>query len=324
MRTANECAKGARGLSIVVCAAHGCDAMQSSRDCSTCYPGATAMYDVRPTAEQLQALASFVEHGEIAVLTGAGLSTESGIPDYRGPASRERVRRPMQYQEFIKSAAARRRYWARSMLGWPRFAAARPNAGHSALQALKARGLVSGIVTQNVDGLHAAAGTDDAVELHGALRETICLECGRLMPRDELQRELERVNSELIAETFELAPDGDADLDDSHLERFQLLDCECGGRLKPHVVFFGENVPRPRVDRAFAMVERARALLVVGSSLPVWSGFRFVRKAAECGQPVAILSLGPTRGDPCASLRIEAAAGLTLSELSAQIQAASS
>lgn len=281
-----------------------------------------AMYDVRPTGEQLQALAAFVERGDVAVLTGAGLSTESGIPDYRGPASRNRKRSPMQYQEFIKSAAARQRYWARSMLGWPRFAAAQPNAGHALLQTLKARGLVSGIVTQNVDGLHAAAGTDDAVELHGALRETICLECGRLMPRDELQRELERMNSDLIAETFEIAPDGDADLDESHLARFQVLDCECGGRLKPHVVFFGENVPRARAERAFALVERAAALLVVGSSLTVWSGFRFVRKAAEQGQPVAILSLGPTRGDACASLRIEAAAGVTLSELCAQLHVA--
>jgi NAD-dependent SIR2 family protein deacetylase len=280
------------------------------------------MYDVRPTAEQLQALASFIDQGDVAVLTGAGLSTESGIPDYRGPASAARTRRPMQYQEFIKSAAARRRYWARSMLGWPRFAAARPNAGHGVLQALSERGIVSGIITQNVDGLHAAAGTDEALELHGALRETICLECGRLMPRDELQRELERMNSALLAETVELAPDGDADLDDSHLERFQLLDCECGGRLKPHVVFFGENVPRQRVDRAFALVERARALLVVGSSLTVWSGFRFVRKAAERGQAVAILSLGPTRGDACASLRIEAAAGATLTALSEHLRVA--
>jgi NAD-dependent SIR2 family protein deacetylase len=277
------------------------------------------MYDVHPTSEQLQALASFFERGDVAVLTGAGLSTESGIPDYRGPSSAARTRRPMQYQEFIKSAAARRRYWARSMLGWPRFAAARPNAGHAALQDLRSRGLVSGIVTQNVDGLHAAAGTEDAVELHGALRETICLECGFLLSREALQRELERLNSELIAETVELAPDGDVDIDDTLLENFRLRDCECGGRLKPHVVFFGENVPRPRVERALGLVERARALLVVGSSLTVWSGFRFVRAAAERGQPVAILSLGPTRGDSCANLRIEAAAGVTLSELRSRL-----
>jgi NAD-dependent SIR2 family protein deacetylase len=274
------------------------------------------VYDLGPTAAQLSELASFIEQGRVAVLTGAGLSTESGIPDYRGPAARERPRRPMQYQEFIKSAAARRRYWARSMLGWPRFAAAQPNLGHAALNRLEKHGLVDGIVTQNVDGLHAAAGSGDAVELHGALRETICLECGRLMPREELQVELERCNAELVAEAVELAPDGDAELDDARLAQFRVVDCECGGRLKPHVVFFGENVPRWRVERALSIVESARALLVVGSSLTVWSGFRFVRAASERGQPVAILSLGPTRGDGCATLRIEAGAGVTLRELS--------
>jgi len=277
------------------------------------------MYDLGPTAIQLASLASFVEPGGLAVLTGAGLSTESGIPDYRGPSSRARPRRPMQYQEFIKSEAARRRYWARSMLGWPRFAAARPNTGHVVLQQLEARGLVQSILTQNVDGLHLAAGSGDALELHGALREAICLECGRLMPRDELQAELERWNSQLLAEVVELAPDGDADLDDASLAQFRIVDCECGGRLKPHVVFFGENVPRARVERALAMVDRARALLVVGSSLTVWSGFRFVRAAAERGQPVGILSLGPTRGDDCATLRIEAGVGVTLSALSKQL-----
>jgi NAD-dependent SIR2 family protein deacetylase len=279
------------------------------------------MYDHAPTTEQVSALANFFEAGDVAVLTGAGLSTESGIPDYRGPSSRARTRRPVQYQEFLKSAAARRRYWARSMLGWPRFSAAQPNAGHAVLQRLVGRSLVSGIVTQNVDGLHAAAGTQDAIELHGALRETICLECGRLMPRDELQRELERVNSELVAASVELAPDGDADLDDARLDRFQVLDCECGGRLKPHVVFFGENVPRPRVERALSLVARARALLVVGSSLTVWSGFRFVRAAAERGQPIAILTLGPTRGDDFANLRVEAGAGMTLRALGDRLDA---
>lgn len=277
------------------------------------------MYDLGPTAAQLAALASLVEPGGLAVLTGAGLSTESGIPDYRGPSSRARPRRPMQYQEFIQSEAARRRYWARSMLGWPRFAAARPNAGHVVLQQLEASGLVHGIVTQNVDGLHLAAGSGDAVELHGALRQTICLECGRLMPRDELQAELERWNSELLAEVVELAPDGDADLDEARLAQFRVVDCECGGRLKPYVVFFGENVPRARVERALALVDEARALLVVGSSLTVWSGFRFVRAASERGQPVAILSLGPTRGDDCATLRIEAGVGVTLRALSKRL-----
>jgi NAD-dependent SIR2 family protein deacetylase len=188
------------------------------------------------------------------------------------------------------------------------------------LRQLESLRLVDGIVTQNVDGLHLAAGSGEAVELHGALRETICLECGRLMPRDELQVELERWNSELVAQQVELAPDGDADLDDARLARFRIVDCECGGRLKPHVVFFGENVPRVRVQRALSLVESARALLVVGSSLTVWSGFRFVRAASERGQPVAILSLGPTRGDPCATLRIEAGAGTTLRALAEHLK----
>jgi NAD-dependent SIR2 family protein deacetylase len=278
-----------------------------------------ASYAARPSTEQLAALVKLFDSGPVAVLTGAGLSTESGIPDYRGPDTLQRPRRPMQLQEFLKSAPARRRYWARSMLGWPRFAAARPNAGHTALTRLEACGRLSGIVTQNVDGLHAAAGSEQAVELHGALREAICLECGELMPRAELQRELERHNAALLAETVALAPDGDADLADERLEDFRIVDCRCGGRLKPHVVFFGENVPKPRVERAFALVRRARGLLVVGTSLAVWSGLRFVRAAAEQGQPVAIVSLGPTRGDPQASLRIDAAAGVTLRELSEQI-----
>ncbi|HKP57634.1 MAG TPA: NAD-dependent protein deacetylase [Polyangiales bacterium] len=280
------------------------------------------MYLDAPKPEDLQALADFLELGSVAVLTGAGLSTESGIPDYRGPEAYKRPRRPVQYQEFLKNAAARRRYWARSMLGWPRFARARPNAGHFALRDLEQRGLISGIVTQNVDSLHAAAGSETAVELHGALRDTICLDCGRLMPRDELQAELERLNDYLIHADVALAPDGDADLDDERLAAFRVVDCECGGRLKPHVVFFGENVPKPRVERALGLVAEARALLVVGSSLTVWSGYRFVRAAAERGQAVAIVGLGPTRGDADASLRVAGGAGVTLTGLCERLCAA--
>ncbi|HKU42338.1 MAG TPA: NAD-dependent protein deacetylase [Polyangiales bacterium] len=274
------------------------------------------------TAREHDLLAAFLAEGDVAVLTGAGLSTESGIPDYRGPASRSRPRKPIQYQEFLKSERARRRYWARSMLGWPRFALAAPNAGHLALRELEQAGLLSGIITQNVDGLHAAAGSGEAIELHGALRDTVCLDCGQLTPRAELQRELERQNPQLAAANVALAPDGDAELDDAELETFCIVDCACGGRLKPHVVFFGENVPKPRVERALATLHAARALLVVGSSLTVWSGYRFVRAAAERGQPIAILSLGPTRGDACAELRIDAAAGATLSGLRARLCAA--
>jgi NAD-dependent deacetylase sirtuin 4 len=273
------------------------------------------MYDRQPSAAELDALGAVFTRGTVAVLTGAGLSTESGIPDYRGPESRQRARRPVQYQEFLKNAAARRRYWARSMLGWPRFAAARPNTGHAVLGRLEARGFVSGVVTQNVDGLHRAAGSVRQVELHGALREVICLECGRLMARAELQHELERHNAGLLTAAVQAAPDGDAELDDAQLSEFRVVDCACGGRLKPHVVFFGENVPKARVESAHAIFGAACALLVVGSSLAVWSGLRFVRAAAERAQPVAIVCLGPTRGDPHAALRIDAAAGVTLAAL---------
>lgn len=279
------------------------------------------MYDAAPTPGQLDALSTLFARGAVAVLTGAGLSTESGIPDYRGPLAAQRVRKPIQYQEFLKSAPARQRYWARSMFGWPRFAAARPNAGHAVLRELEAAGLLSGIITQNVDGLHAAAGSDRALELHGALREAICLECGLLIERSELQLELERHNRALIAEGAELAPDGDADLDDERIAAFAPVDCGCGGQLKPNVVFFGENVPRARVQRAFSIVERARALVVIGSSLTVYSGLRFVRAAADRALPIAIVTLGPTRADGLAGLRISAGAGVTLSALRAEMGA---
>jgi NAD-dependent SIR2 family protein deacetylase len=280
------------------------------------------MYSSSPSIEELAALTDFIERGSVAVLTGAGLSTESGIPDYRGPEAYRRPRRPVQFQEFLKSAAARQRYWARSMLGWLRFAQARPNAGHLALRELEERGLVSGIVTQNVDSLHAAAGSEAAVELHGALRDTICLDCGRLSPRAELQAELERLNAGLVSADVPLAPDGDAELDDERLAAFRIVDCDCGGRLKPHVVFFGENVPKPRVERALATVAAARALLVVGSSLTVWSGYRFVRAAAARGQAIAIVGLGPTRGDAEANLRVAAGVGVTLTGLRTRLCAA--
>lgn len=279
------------------------------------------MYETPPSASELDALRSLTERGSVLVLTGAGLSTESGIPDYRGrgPETRMRPRRPIQYQEFLKNPRARRRYWARSMLGWPRFAAAKPNVGHAVLAALEARELVSGIVTQNVDGLHGAAGSREVVELHGALRDAVCLACGALTPRAQLQAELEQNNRELVAAAVVVAPDGDAELDDERLTDFRVIDCHCGGPLKPHVVFFGENVPRPRVEYAMGHVARARALLVVGSSLTVWSGLRFVRAASKQGLPIAIVSLGPTRGDAEATLRIDAGAGVTLRALSEQL-----
>jgi NAD-dependent SIR2 family protein deacetylase len=288
------------------------------------------MYTKRPTPDELDELTRMLERslatarfdgGGTAVLTGAGLSTESGIPDYRGPETRRRARNPVQYRDFLRSVAARRRYWARSMLGWPRIARARPNLGHQTLASLERSSFVRGLITQNVDGLHAQAGSRELVELHGALRDAICLACGRLSARAELQCALERENGELLASAAESAPDGDAELPDELVARFRLVDCPCGGALKPHVVFFGENVPPPRVAQAMDMVERAAALLVVGTSLSVYSGLRFVRKAAERAIPVAIVTLGETRGDPFATLRIDAAAGITLTSLAERLEA---
>jgi NAD-dependent SIR2 family protein deacetylase len=249
----------------------------------------------------------------VGVLTGAGVSTESGIPDYRGPGTRARARNPVQYRAFVGDPAARRRYWARSMLGWPRFSDARPNAGHLALAALEREGRIEGLVTQNVDRLHRRAGSARVVELHGALQEVVCLGCGAIEDRDDLQRRLMLLNPGWDDEV-ELAPDGDAEL--TAVDGFRVADClRCGGTLKPRVVFFGENVPAPVVEAAFAQHAAADALLVVGSSLTVWSGYRFVRRAAERGVPIAIVNLGPSRGDPLATLTIDAPAGAVLAEL---------
>jgi NAD-dependent deacetylase sirtuin 4 len=277
------------------------------------------MYTKPPTPEELAALRALFERGPVAVLTGAGVSTESGIPDYRGPETRRRARNPVQYREFLRSAQARRRYWARSMLGWPRMRRARPNVAHTALERLERAGRLTGLVTQNVDGLHVDAGSRALVELHGALRHAVCLACAALHPRDEIQRELERLNGDLHAQLVELAPDGDAELATEPLEQFRVVDCHCGGPLKPHVVFFGENVPPPRVQRALQLVDEARALLVVGSSLAIYSGLRFVHAAAQRALPVCILTLGETRGDPLAALRIDAGAGETLAALAAAL-----
>jgi NAD-dependent SIR2 family protein deacetylase len=249
----------------------------------------------------------------IVALTGAGISTESGIPDYRGPGTARRARNPIQYRAFVRDAAARQRYWARSMLGWPRMAGARPNDGHRALAALERAGQLAGVITQNVDRLHQAAGQREVIELHGALAEVLCLDCRAVEKRDALQHRLRELNPAWEDRAVALAPDGDADLDGSAIAGFRIADCRtCRGTLKPNVVFFGENVPRPVVDAAWAMLDRADALLVVGSSLTVYSGFRFVRRAAERDLPIAIVNVGPTRGDPLATARLNARAGKAL------------
>jgi NAD-dependent SIR2 family protein deacetylase len=267
----------------------------------------------------LAEIAELLGQGGVVVLSGAGLSTESGIPDYRGPTGAARDRTPMTYQAFIAAAASRRRYWARSHAGWGPMAAARPNRGHLAVAALQRGGRLDGVITQNVDGLHQAAGARDVVELHGGLDRVVCLACGCREDRRDLDRRLRLDNPGFAAEWERLNPDGDAELSDVQLAAFRPPGCvACGSDLvKPDVVFFGENVPRPRVDACFDMVARSRALLVLGSSLTVMSGLRFVRRAAQLGRPVAIVNQGVTRGDDLAAVKIDAPLGDTLTELCA-------
>lgn len=252
----------------------------------------------------------------LLALTGAGLSTESGIPDYRSPESLARTRRPIHGPEFVRSEALRRRYWARSALGWERMRLAEPNAGHRALALLEKRGTIARVVTQNVDRLHHKAGSRKVTELHGALAEVVCLSCGAVEDRDALQLRLLALNPGWSTLAVPTAPDGDADLPAESVEQFEIAAClECRGVLKPRVVFFGENVPRATVDEAFAAVDGAELLLVVGSSLAVFSGYRFLRRAVERGIPVAIVNRGPVRGEEHAVLKVEASTGATLDAL---------
>jgi NAD-dependent SIR2 family protein deacetylase len=261
----------------------------------------------------LEEVVDLLVAGSFVALTGAGLSTDSGIPDYRGPGSPKRS--PMTYQEFVSGPMAQQRYWARAYLGWRRLAHAAPNPGHQALVAMEQSGVLAGLITQNVDGLHEAAGQRDMVALHGRVREVVCLSCRRVTDRSELHAMLARLNPGFAERSVPIAPDGDAVLDD--VDGFRIAGCMwCGGVLKPDVVFFGENVPRDRVERCAAMVARASALLVVGSSLQVMSGLRFVRQASQAGIPVAIINRGPTRGDELATLKLEAGCSESLSALS--------
>lgn len=231
----------------------------------------------------------------------------------------------MSYQTFRGSAAARRRYWARSHQGWRHVARAVPNAGHHAVAELEQRGLLSGIITQNVDGLHQAAGARQVIELHGSLDRIVCLDCGERSSREELDRRLHAANPGWEALVTQVNPDGDAVVADEQAERFTVVDCEsCGGALKPDVVFFGENVPRGRVEQCYGLTERASMLLVLGSSLTVMSGYRFVRHAAKLTIPVAIINHGATRGDALAQLILDAPLGETLTALTARCAAPAS
>lgn len=267
---------------------------------------------------ELLPLVQLVRDRRVVALTGAGCSTESGIPDYRSPDRPPRARPPVQHREFVDRPDARRRYWARSVLGWSRFSAAQPNPAHAALADLERRGVLAGVITQNVDGLHGAAGSRTVVELHGALARVRCLACGEGITRDALQARLISANPGWLdrARHVAIAPDGDADLPDHLIDGFTIVAChQCGGTLMPDVVFFGGSVPRTTLDAAWLLFDRAEVLLVIGSSLTVFSGYRFVRRAAERGIPVGILNRGPTRGDDYAAVRLDARAGLALPEL---------
>ena len=273
--------------------------------------------DAALAGDDLDDLADLLAEGEVVVLSGAGLSTDSGIPDYRGATGSLRRHTPMTYQTFTRDPRGRHRYWARSFVGWRQIRGARPNAGHRAVAELQAGGWVGPVITQNVDGLHQAGGATDVLELHGGLDRTVCLGCGHMASRAELDERLQAANPTFGPRVDEVNPDGDAELPDELLDGFVMVEClACGdGPLKPDVVFFGETVPRDRVDRCFAHVERAGSLVVLGSSLTVMSGYRFVLRAAKLGIPVAIVNVGPTRGDAKADVRVDAPLGLVLPEL---------
>jgi NAD-dependent SIR2 family protein deacetylase len=253
----------------------------------------------------------------VTALTGAGVSTDSGIPDYRGPDSPPRS--PMTYQQFVGDEEFRRHYWARNHVGWTHVNRSVPNAGHRALVRLEERGVLAGIITQNVDLLHEDAGSRNVIDLHGRYDRVICLSCGRVILRAHLAERLDALNPGFLesvgdVEDIEIAPDADAVIEST--AHFRPAPCEfCGGVLKPEIVYFGENVPRERVDRAFALVDSADALLVAGSSLTVMSGLRFVRHAADTGKPVVIVNRGITRGDKYATVKIDAGTSDVLEEL---------
>ncbi len=276
----------------------------------------------------LDALARLLARRPFVAVVGAGCSTESGIPDYRGPGSARTPVRPIMYQEFVRSAETRARYWARSAVGWRRVAYARPNPAHRALADLEASGAMPGVITQNVDGLHARAGSRRVVELHGSLSEVRCLACGTRESRADLQKRLLEMNpawaehvrrmgdSTRADHQMPATPDGDAAVPDELTRGFEVPGCRaCGGVLKPDVVFFGENVPASVVEAAWGLYDEAEAVLVVGSSLTVYSGRRFVDRAVRDDRPVAVVNLGPTRADERAAVRVEGPAGEVLPRL---------
>lgn len=265
----------------------------------------------------VESLLQLMTDRRFVVLTGAGISTSSGIPDYRDSEGVRRGRQPMMFQEFLNAPEARRRYWARAMLGWPRVRAAQPNAAHQALARLQQQGLISGVITQNVDTLHDQAGSAEVIELHGSLHWVLCLDCRQRTERDLIQHSLLEQNPYLLGVDAVQAPDGDTLLDPAFEERFQVPHCpHCGGeRMKPDVVFFGENVAPPTAVRAMALVEQADGLLAVGTSLMAYSAFRLCRAIADQGKPLVAINLGKTRADELLDLKIAASCEVLLPEL---------
>ena len=269
----------------------------------------------------MSGLREFIErHPRLAVLTGAGVSTNSGIPDYRDEHGEWKRARPVEFRPFMTKVEVRQRYWARSTVGWPIIAQAKPNEAHRALAQLESLGFVELLITQNVDGLHVAAGSRKVIDLHGRLDVVLCTHCAHTLPRAELQERLLADNPAWAEIPASVAPDGDVDIE-RDFSQFIVPDCpRCGGILKPDVVFFGEPVPRDRVALAFEGVAKADALLVVGSSLMVYSGFRFVEAAAAAGKPIAAVNLGRTRADHLFALKIGAPADRVLAEASLAFQ----
>jgi NAD-dependent SIR2 family protein deacetylase len=265
----------------------------------------------------MDALTDFVRrHPRLFVLTGAGCSTESGIPDYRDANGDWKRPQPVTYQAFTGDDTTRRRYWARSLIGWSTMAQARPGTAHQAVAALEAAGHVELLVTQNVDGLHSAAGSQAVVDLHGRIGTVRCLGCEARSPRAELQAELQRRNPAWASLDAQAAPDGDADLEHDDFASFDIPPCpRCGGMLKPDVVFFGESVPRDRVEQAQQALARADAVLVAGSSLMVYSGYRFAQAAAAQGKPIVAVNIGRTRADPLLTMKVEQPVGAALARL---------
>lgn len=280
-----------------------------------------------PSGNDLDVLArirDLLAGAPFALLTGAGLSTDSGIPDYRGPDSPPRS--PMTYQEFVRDAANRQRYWARNHIGWSHMRHADPNQGHYSAAELERRGYLTGLITQNVDRLHQDAGSSNVVDLHGRYDQVVCLDCGRTYSRRLLAGVFEELNPGFLERAaagglVEMAPDADATVEDQALiKSFVVAVCPaCGGTLKPDFVYFGENVPKDRVERSYAMVDEAPALLVAGSSLTVMSGLRFVRHAAKESKPVVIINRGATRGDDKATIKLEAGVSQALDYLAAEL-----